>query len=114
MPDFKNTSGLERVRAVLENPVTVSLRDNEAPPRRTGVCGETVGREVKLSDMSRLSQTSDMSVLSAPSTSSYINLDWTAEQVHLFEERAALLEYDGEMERSVAEYHARRIVDQKR
>ena len=114
MTNNKITLGCERVRSVFRNPITVHLHNDEFPSCSTGAPNKSAGTKAKLSTLSHLSQMSDMSVLSAHSKSIYIDPNWTAEQLCLFEERAAIFEYDGGMVRSVAEYYARKIVDQNR
>jgi len=114
MTNNKITLGCERVRSAFRNPITVHLNNDEFPACSTGSSKRTADTKVELSTLSHLSQLSEMSVVSAHSESIYIDPDWTAEQLCLFEERAAILEYDGGMVRSVAEYHARKIVDQNR
>ncbi len=105
----KIAAGLERVRETLRN-----AEDISPDPASLGKVRHSPGYKPaagsadlsKLSDLSRLSELSNLSV------SPFLNPTWTALQRDLFEERAAILEFDGGMQRRTAEYLARRIVDE--
>lgn len=100
--------GVEAVRRTFRcnivNVYPAPIEDQGPPRAGSGECSTFHSQVSDLSETSGLSKESDVS------STSELDLGWTEEQRDHFEERAAIMEYDGQIDRRLAEYLARGLV----
>lgn len=100
--------GLQRVRDSANNLENVG----PLPATVNATALPSVDRYVQpRTNLSKMSNMLQLSTLSCLSASAFINPAWDREERDLFEERAAIIEFDGGLGRSQAEYLARRCID---
>ena len=101
--------GVDAILEAFRNAEWVCLSDNATADNRDDGGADTL----EIGRVRRTDQQTDSAHGCNP-VSCYVDPNWTEEKRHEFEERAAIIEYDGQLTRNLAEFIAAGSVDSRR